>query len=72
MPTTSSDPPVSSTLTGPETISLLTPRVEPGSSVSARSGQRRPPVVMPRAAPPSAISVRTAPGAPVSETPSPA
>ena len=29
-------------VTGPETISLLTPRVEPGSSVSPRSGQRRP------------------------------
>ena len=53
---------MSSTRTGPETISLLTPRVEPGSSVSARSGQRRPVVVMPTAGPPSAISVSTAPG----------
>ena len=61
VPTTSSEPPVSSTRTGPETISLLTPRVEPGSSVSARSGQRRPPVVMPARGPPSAISVSTAP-----------
>ena len=44
-------PPVTATRTGPETISLLTPRVEPGSSVSARSGQRRPSVVIPRRGP---------------------
>ena len=55
MPTASRLPPSSCTRTGLETISLLTPRVEPGSSVSAGSGQRTPVVVSPVAGPPSAM-----------------
>ena len=41
-----------------------TPRLEPGSSVSAASGYSRPSVTTPVAAPPRARSVRSSPGCP--------